>query len=48
MVLGLVIVPIVSLFSKVRGKDDVDRMFDCYSHEVVVRASTSLADEKEI
>ena len=48
MVLGLVIVPIVSLFSRVRGKDDIDRMFDCYSHEVVVRASTSLADEKEI
>ena len=45
MVLGLVIVPVVSLFSKVKGKDEVDKMFDCYESTVTVPASTSLTEE---
>ena len=47
MVLGLVIVPVVSLLSKVREKDTVDKMFDCYESTVTVRATTSLVDEQE-
>ena len=48
MMLGLVVVPVVSLLSKVRNRSDVEKMFTCYNHEVVVRASTSLSDEKEV
>lgn len=47
MLLGLVVVPVVSFFSKVRERAEVEKMFTCYNHEVVVRASTSLSDEKE-
>ncbi|MBR4811192.1 MAG: sodium:solute symporter [Bacteroidaceae bacterium] len=48
MVAGLIIVPIVSLFSSVKEKDDVDKMFSCYNREVTVRASTSLMDAEEV
>ena len=47
MVLGLVIVPVVSLFTRMDRKKDVDKMFDCYDTTVTVRASTSLLDEQE-
>jgi len=47
MVLGLVLVPIVSLFGRVRDREAVDKMFSCYDHEVTVRASTSLVDDPE-
>ena len=47
MVAGLVIVPIVSLFSKVKEQESVDKMFSCYNREVTVRASTSLMDENK-
>lgn len=46
MLLGLVIVPIVSAFTRVKNKDKVEKMFDCYNREVTVRASTSLMDAK--
>jgi len=46
MLLGLVIVPIVSAFTRVKNKDEVEKMFDCYNREVTVRASTSLMDAK--
>lgn len=45
MVAGLIIVPVVSLFGKVKNKAEVDDMFDCYNHTVTVLASTSLGDE---
>ena len=48
MVAGLIIVPIVSLFSSVKQKEDVDKMFSCYNREVTVRASTSLMDADEV
>ena len=48
MVAGLVIVPIVSLFSKVKEKDSVDKMFSCYERQVTVHASTSLMDAVEV
>ena len=47
MLLGLVIVPVVSLFTKVNRKEEVDGMFDCYDTTVTVRASTSLIEEQE-
>jgi SSS family solute:Na+ symporter len=47
MVAGLVIVPVVSLFSKVKEQESVDKMFSCYNREVTVRASTSLMDADE-
>ena len=45
MLAGLVVVPLVSAFTKVGNKTEVKRMFDSYSHTVTVRATTSLADE---
>ena len=47
MLLGLVIVPVVSLFTKVDRKESVERMFKCYDYTVTVRASTSLTEEQE-
>ena len=45
MVLGLVIVPVVSLFTKVSRKEEVERMFSCYDTTVTVRATTSLVEK---
>lgn len=47
MVLGLVLVPVVSLFSKVRDKEAVEKMFTCYDHKVTVSAATALTNETE-
>lgn len=47
MVLGLVLVPVVSLFSKVGDKEAVDKMFTCYDHKVTVSAATALTNETE-
>ena len=44
MVCGLIVVPVVSSFTKVRNPFEVDEMFDCYSHTHTVRATTSLED----
>lgn len=46
MVLGLVLVPIVSMFTHVNDKKAVDKMFSCYDNKVTVHAITSLIDEK--
>ncbi|MBO6078360.1 MAG: sodium:solute symporter [Bacteroidaceae bacterium] len=48
MVAGLVIVPIVSLFTSVKETESIDKMFSCYNREVTVRASTSLMDAEEV
>ena len=45
MVVGLVLVPVVSLFTKKPDKAEVDRMFECYDRTITVKASTSLEDE---
>ena len=47
MLLGLVIVPVVSLFGKADNKEEVDKMFGCYDSTVTVHASTALAEEQE-
>ena len=47
MLLGLVVVPVVSLISRVSRKEEVDEMFDCYSSTVTVRATDALSEESE-
>lgn len=47
MLLGLVLVPVVSLFGKQDNPERVSRMFECYDRTVTVKASSSLADEVE-
>ncbi|MGN1345508.1 MAG: sodium:solute symporter, partial [Eubacteriales bacterium] len=44
MVAGLILVPIVSLFTRKMDQKTVDSMFECYDKTVTVRASTSLED----
>lgn len=46
MILGLVIMPVVDLFTKVGNKEAVSKMFECYERKITVRASTSLDDEE--
>ena len=45
MVGGLVIVPIVSLFTPKMKKDDVDQIFTCYDEKIQVTAKTVLVEE---
>lgn len=47
MVLGLVIVPIVSAFTKVKDEKSVNEMFNSYERTVTVRATDAL-EEKDI
>lgn len=46
MVTGLVVVPVVSLFTKKMDQKTVDGMFECYDRTITVRAATSLDDKK--
>jgi SSS family solute:Na+ symporter len=48
MIAGLVIVPLVSVFTKKPDKALVDSAFACYNKEVMVHQSTSLSDEENI
>ncbi len=41
---GLVIVPVVSLFTQKQNPENVSEMFSCYSNEVVVSAKESLGN----
>ena len=47
MVGGLVIVPIVSLFTPKMKKDDVDQFFTCYDEKIQVTAKTVLVEEED-
>ena len=42
MLAGLVIVPVVSLFTKAQSKDEVDAIFACYQRKVLVNATDAL------
>lgn len=44
MVGGLVIVPVVSLFTKKESKEDMDKMFECYDEKVTVARKEALED----
>ena len=45
MLLGLIVVPGVSLLSKVKNGKEVEEMFECYSHRVLVPAAKSLEED---
>jgi SSS family solute:Na+ symporter len=45
MLLGFVIVPLVSLFTKKADKDEVDKIFSCYEKQITVPAKKSLGAE---
>ena len=47
MLAGLIIVPVISLFTKRPDAALVDGAFACYNKEVMVHQSTSLSDEEE-
>ena len=47
MLLGLVVVPVVSLCSRQSRKAEVDEMFSCYSSTVRVRATDALSEEQQ-
>jgi hypothetical protein len=44
MLAGLVIVPVVSLFTPKQDATEVDEMFCCYNREVVVQSKDSLGE----
>jgi len=44
MIAGLIIVPVVSLFTKKPDNIDTDKIFACYDVKVTVRATTSMED----
>lgn len=46
MIAGLVIVPLVSLFTKKPDKNEVEKMFECYDVQVLVSAKEALGDDK--
>ena len=45
MIAGLIIVPIVSLFTKKVDKARVDNAFSCYEKKVLVPAKEALGDD---
>jgi len=45
MMLGLVLVPVISLCTKVSEPGKVEKMFDYYNHTVTVKATTSLNEK---
>ena len=47
MLAGLVIVPVISIFTKKPSKELVDGAFACYNKEVLVHQSTSLSDDQD-
>ena len=44
MIVGLVIVPVVSLLTRKHVPADVEEMFGCYNKEVTVSVKTSLEE----
>lgn len=45
MVTGLILVPVVSLFTKKPDKKSLDSMFACYEQAVLVPAKEALGDD---
>jgi hypothetical protein len=46
MLLGLVIVPVVSLVTKVDRKEEVEEMFGCYDNTVTVRDRDNMLQQR--
>lgn len=47
MMMGLVIIPIVSAFTKKQDKETIDAFFSCYEHKVLVSAKDALGEEEK-
>jgi len=47
MLAGLVLVPVVSLFTKKPDKEHVEQVFSCYNRMVTVSVTDSIGDTKE-
>ena len=45
MIAGLVIVPVVSAFTRAPDKARVEEVFSCYERKVTVRAKEAIGDE---
>ena len=45
MVVGILLVPLVSLFTKAPDRKRVDEMFSCYERKVVVRATKAIGED---
>ena len=46
MILGLIIVPVISLITPKMNKDEVDEMFTCYDKKTVINVTKSLGEQK--
>ncbi len=46
MIVGLIVVPLVSLVTPKQKKEETERIFSCYSAEVVVHAKSSLKEKE--
>ena len=46
MLVGLIVVPLVSLVTPKLKKEDMERIFSCYSAEIVVHAKSSLKEKE--
>lgn len=44
MLVGLIIVPVISLFTKAPNKEHIENVFSCYSKKVVVSASEAIGE----
>ena len=47
MIAGLIIVPIVSLFTKAPSKEHIDKVFSCYDRKVTVSVTDSIGEISE-
>ena len=45
MIAGLIVVPIVSLITKVKEPNEVDKIFTCYEESVVVKKANQLSTD---
>ena len=48
MLVGLIVVPLVSLVTPKPKKEDMERIFSCYSAEVVVHAKSLLKKKNDL
>ena len=46
VIAGLILVPVVSLFTPKPNPVEVDKMFECYNQTVTVNSTIALADEQ--
>ena len=47
MIAGLIIVPVVSLFTKAPSKEHINKVFSCYERKVTVSVTEAIGDSAE-